>query len=192
MKDYKKTPPLKAQRKSRGGTLLGVFIGLALGLLIAVGIAFYISKMPIPFMERAHQPAPAPDQKLADKAKAPDEPKGDKPKLDFYRILPGQEVPVTEKEVKQEIKQQAAKPDAPKQDYVVQAGAFSSPAEADSLKARLALMGLEASVEPAHIPDKGTVYRVRLGPYSELNDINKVRHTLAENGVDASLVKLKN
>lgn len=189
MKDYK--PRGKhAKRKSGGGTLIGIFIGLAVGLLIAVGIAFYISKIPTPFTERGKTDKPTPaqaDRELAGKAKPPAG-AAEKPRFDFYRILPGQEVPVSEKE----LKQQATKPDAPKENYLIQAGAFQSPADADSLKARLALLGLEASVEPAHLPDKGTLYRVRLGPYQQLDEINRVRETLSQNGVDASLVKVKN
>jgi cell division protein FtsN len=53
-------------------------------------------------------------------------------------------------------------------------------------------MGLQASVEPANLPDKGTWYRVRLGPYTQLDEINRVRQTLAQNAIDASLVKIKN
>lgn len=189
MKDYKPRPR-QAKRKSAGGTLIGIFIGLAFGLLIAVGIAFYVSKMPTPFTQNKNaKPAPSQaDRELAEKSKLPNGTAGERPRFDFYRILPGQEVPVTEKEVKQ----QTAKPDAPQENYFVQAGAFQSPVDADSLKARLALLGLEAGVQPAHLPDKGTLYRVRLGPYTKLEDINRVRSTLSENGVEASLVKVKN
>jgi len=189
MKDYK--PRAKApRRKSRGGTLVGIFIGLALGLLIAVGVAFYVTKMPPPFPSRGQPAKPAAaDRDLA--AKAPGS-ATQKPQFDFYRILPGQEVPVSDKELKQQAQEQAKQPNAPKENYLIQAGAFQSPADADSLKARLALLGLEASVEPAHLPDKGTLYRVRLGPYQQLDEINRVRATLSQNGVDASLVRVKN
>lgn len=191
MKDYKPRAR-SARRKSRGGTLIGIFIGLALGLLIAVGVAFYVSKIPTPFTNRGQPAKPAEaDRDLAEKAKSSSS-AAEKPQFDFYRILPGQEVPVSEKELKQQAKQQATTPDAPKENYLIQAGAFQSPADADSLKARLALLGLEASVEPAHLPDKGTLYRVRLGPYQQLDEINRVRQTLSQNGVDAALVKVKN
>lgn len=53
------------------------------------------------------------------------------------------------------------------------------------------MLGFESSVEPANLPDKGTWYRVRLGPYTKLEELNQVRQTLAQNGVPASLVKLK-
>ena len=59
------------------------------------------------------------------------------------------------------------------------------------LLAGLAILGYESSVEPANLPDKGTWYRVRLGPYSKVDELNKVRQALAQNGIDASLVKIK-
>ena len=177
-----------AKRKSRGNTLLGIFIGLALGLVIAVGIALYVSKMPSPFDKGAEK---AVDKKGAQaKVIEPVKVEPDEKHFDFYRILPGQEVPVSEKELQQQTK--AAKKDSgesKKEPYLVQAGAFQSPTDADAMKARLALLGLEASVEPAHLQDKGTLYRVRLGPYTDLNEINNVRGTLSQNGISASLVK---
>jgi cell division protein FtsN len=59
------------------------------------------------------------------------------------------------------------------------------------LKAKLALLGQEASVEPTNVPEKGVWYRVRLGPYSRVEEINRVRSQLAQNGIDGSLVKIK-
>jgi cell division protein FtsN len=93
---------------------------------------------------------------------------------------------VTEKQIKQ-----AAKPGAPTEHFILQAGSFQNPADADNLKARLALLGVEAGVEPVNLAEKGTWYRVRIGPYSKVDEINRLRQTLAQNGIDASLVKLK-
>ena len=59
------------------------------------------------------------------------------------------------------------------------------------MKAQLALIGVEASVEPIEIPEKGTWYRVRVGPYSKVEEINRVRQTLAQNGIDVTLVRIK-
>ncbi len=78
-----------------------------------------------------------------------------------------------------------------KEQYYLQAGSFTSPGEADNQKARLALMGFEAKVESGEVEGKGVLHRVRIGPYGRLDDINRVRATLAQNGVDASLVKTK-
>jgi len=46
-------------------------------------------------------------------------------------------------------------------------------------------------VEPTNVPDKGTWYRVRMGPFSRIEEINRVRGQLAQNGIDGSLVKIK-
>jgi cell division protein FtsN len=191
VRDYKPRPREK-KRKPVGGTLLGIFIGLVLGLAIATAAAIYVTNAPVPFVNKTQQQratTPQADQKLADAAKAG---AAEKPKFDFYKILPGQEEPVTDRDLKSAAAKQAEKSGAPRDLYFVQAGAFQNPADADNLKARLALMGLQASVEPANLPDRGTWYRVRLGPYTQLDEINRVRQTLAQNSIDASLVKIKN
>jgi len=185
-KDYK--PRAVAKKKSGGGTLLGMFIGLILGLCIAVGVAWYMNKTPIPFLsmvrpqdKAAVEPGKTtvkPDEKTTQQLK--------KERFDFYKILPGVEEPVTEKQIKQ-----AAKTGASAEKYLLQVGTFQNPADADNLKARLALIGVEASVEPIESPDKGTQYRVGVGPYTKVDEMTRVRQTLAQNGIDASLVRVR-
>jgi cell division protein FtsN len=185
-KDYK--PRAATKKKNGGGTMLGIFIGLILGLCIAVGVAWYMNKTPIPFLTKAKPPEKAaaepgksivkPDEKTTQQV--------EKPRFEFYKILPGAEEPVTEQQIKQ-----ASKPGAPAESYLLQVGAFQNPADADNLKARLALIGVEAGVEPIDLPEKGTWYRVRLGPYSKIEEINHLRQTLAQNGIEATLVKIK-
>ena len=185
-KDYK--PKAMTKHRSGGGTLLGIFIGLILGLGIAVGVAWYMNKTPIPFMNKTKPP----EKPVAEPGKAlakPDEnttQQAEKPRFEFYKILPGAEEPVTEQQIKQ-----AAKTGARADNYLLQVGSFQNPADADNLKARLALLGVEAGVEPINLAEKGTWYRVRLGPYSRLDEINRLRQTLAQNGIEASLVKVR-
>jgi cell division protein FtsN len=185
-KDYK--PRVVAKKRSGGGTLLGIFIGLILGLGIAVGIAWYMNKTPIPFLSRTKPP----ERTATEPGKALDKPdekttqQVEKPRFEFYKILPGAEEPVTEREIKQ-----AAKPGARPENYLLQVGSFQNPADADNLKARLALLGVEAGVEPINLAEKGTWYRVRVGPYDRVDEINRLRQTLAQNGIEASLVKIK-
>jgi cell division protein FtsN len=50
---------------------------------------------------------------------------------------------------------------------------------------------MEASVEPANLAEKGVWYRVRLGPFTRIDEINRLRQQLAQNGVEASLVRIK-
>jgi cell division protein FtsN len=49
---------------------------------------------------------------------------------------------------------------------------------------------MEANVEPANVAGKGVWYRVRLGPYTRVDEINRIRQQLTQNGVDVSLVKI--
>jgi cell division protein FtsN len=50
------------------------------------------------------------------------------------------------------------------------------------------LTGLEASVRSA-ATDKGKLYRVRLGPYQSLDDANRIKATLSQNGVAAAIIR---
>jgi cell division protein FtsN len=186
------------RKRSEGGFLLGIFVGVVLGLAVALGIAFYLNKAPMPFLTakpgKSDKDGQAPGKPpaisgLPQGSSAP--PPGEKPKFDFYKILPGQEETVTEKELRERSRVARSQQESPKDVYFIQAGSFQNPADADNQKARLAILGYESSVEPANLPDKGTWYRVRLGPYTKVEEINRVRASLAQNGIDASLVKIK-
>ena len=187
-----------SRKRSEGGFLLGIFTGVVIGLAVALGIAFYLNKAPMPFLtakptkpdkDTGGKQAPA-IAGLPQGSSAP-APGGEKPKFDFYKILPGQEETVTEKELQARARAARGLQETSKDVYFIQAGSFQNPADADNQKARLAILGYESSVEPANLPDKGTWYRVRLGPYTKVEEINRVRAALAQNGIDASLVKIK-
>ncbi len=186
-------------RRSGGGLLLGIFIGILLGLAIALGVAFYLNKTPLPFLGKSKPEAAKGGKAAADPQKPiAGMPQGgakgaerDKPKFDFYKILPGSEEPVTERELKEAAKAGKSQPEAAKGVYFIQAGSFQNPADADNQKAKIAILGFESSVEPTPLPDKGTWYRVRMGPYTSLEDLNRVQRVLSQNGIDANLVRVK-
>jgi cell division protein FtsN len=190
----------KPRKREQGNFLAGMGVGVLIGLAVSLAIAFYLNRTPIPFMTAkpkhekdvaaAKPPAIA---GLPQSSAAPTPPPAtEKPKFDFYRILPGSEEPVTEREIRERMRAKGGgQQDASKDVYFIQAGSFQNPAEADNQKARLAILGFDSSVEPANLPDKGTWYRVRMGPYAKLEEINKVRQALAQNGIDASLIKVK-
>jgi cell division protein FtsN len=73
--------------------------------------------------------------------------------------------------------------------YYLQAGAFHDQADAENARAKLALLGMEARVSEKQ-SDNGSLYRVRLGPYGQLDAVNHMRTKLAENSVDAALVRI--
>ncbi len=77
---------------------------------------------------------------------------------------------------------------ADRSSYLLQAGAFRSQQDADAMRAKLALLGFEGRVTPAEVNGQ-TMYRVRVGPYAQLDDMNRVRARLAENGIEASVVR---
>ncbi|HSN38909.1 MAG TPA: SPOR domain-containing protein, partial [Burkholderiales bacterium] len=110
-----------------------------------------------------------------------------KPRFDFYKILPGNEEPVTE----QQMKEAQKKPPEAKDAFFLQAGAFPNASDADNLKARLALLGVEASIQTTTVPDKGVWHRVRVGPYTSIEELTRIRNTLKQDGIETTLVKVR-
>lgn len=213
-KDFKNNPSPRAEGRTAHPMLLGIVIGMLMGIVIALGVALWLNRLSNPFVEQgkpieplAKIPEPQTARPEGDKAaqKSPDKPgKGERPRFEFYSILPG-EREVTDKDAKaaalksRGAKEPAAKsgpgssPQQPKphtgETYWLQAGAFSEEKDADNLKAKIALTGLEASVRPVSIPEKGTLYRVRLGPYQSLEDANRIKTALSHDGVGAAIIR---
>jgi cell division protein FtsN len=191
-KDYKNTDRKNAGRAhgSSGSLLLGILIGLVMGLAIALGVAWYINKMPSPFLDRR---PPKTEQKPMSPAVTRGEEKAGtssdaKPRFDFYRILPGTEEPATDQQVRDAQKQPTP---AAREAFFLQAGAFQKAGDADNLKARLALLGVEASIQTTTLPDRGVCHRVRIGPYTGVEELNRTRDTLKQNGVETTLIKVR-
>lgn len=216
-------------RSSAGNTLIGVFIGLVFGALIAAGAAWYFTRSN-PFQATPTAPAlPAADQPPA---ALPGKPGGQpvaKQDYEFYNILTqGDNIPAPPSASRPQAPPPVVRPPAvppqqapaPVQDVTVrpvpgpaiaavapspaaapvpatprerlylQVGAFSNPGEADNLKARLALAGIQASAQRAQLADGRVVHRVRVGPYSRVEDANPMRARLAEAGFDASVSRV--
>jgi cell division protein FtsN len=192
-KDYKPAERRRSPRPHGSSLLTGILIGLVLGLSVALGVAWYINKMPNPFAARTAQPSkneprkapPTQTAKIDDKNEKTEEAK---PRFDFYKILPGSEEPAPEKAPKDPKKGSTA---GPREAFFLQAGAFQNAPDADNLKARLALLGIEASIETTVLPEKGVWHRVRIGPYTSVEELNRARDTLKQNGVPTTLVKAR-
>ena len=192
-KDYKESSRKPGDRKSGAGSLIfGILIGLLLGLGIALGVAWYINRMPTPFVNRTVPPVKSEAPTSTEGARTDDgsaRAKDGKPRFDFYKILPGSEEQVTEQQFKDAQKKTA--PTAANETYYLQAGAFQNAPDADNLKARLALLGVEASIQTTALPDKGVWHRVRVGPYTMIEELNRARDTLKQNGIETSLIKIR-
>ena len=124
-----------------------------------------------------------------------------KPNFDFYQVLPEKEVVIPDAELSAKAKaealakaQQAPGSVAPASSaagrYLLQVGSFPSADQADATKARLALQGFVANVQPVVIKGE-TWYRVRLGPYRDAGNLEKVKQQLAGAGIPAIALKEK-
>jgi cell division protein FtsN len=180
--------------RQHGGTLLGVIIGLVIGLAIALVVAIYITNAPVPFITKVQRPtdnAPAastdgrlPDPNRPLYGNVP-MPKGDAPKAEPSKAA---EPPKVADAKSATPGKATTAEDASR--YLLQAGAFKTPVDADAMRARLALLGLDAKVYPIE-QGGATLYRVRVGPYSSIDDINRIRKLMAENSIEAQVVRLK-
>jgi cell division protein FtsN len=199
-RDYKPRPEKTANAKKGSPLLTGLLIGFLLGIAASLSVVMFIKGGESPFTEQASQEKSVAD-KIKENAKAatdasttagsadnasPD----DKTRFDFYTILPNSESKVSAEE-ERKIKENALEP-VVQQSYFLQAGAFQSEEEADNMKAQLALLGFEALVQTATIPDKGVLHRVRVGPLKDLEKINKTKSDLLSNGFKADLIKINN
>jgi cell division protein FtsN len=172
------------------GVLLGAF-GLGLAWL-ELGPGRSGAQLTIPGLQQP-TPTPSPAQQR-DPA-----PGSAKPRFDFYTMLPEMEVAVP----KEEPAAAAPPPPPPsrpapaeegsaeRESYVLQIGSFRRHADADRLKARLALMGIEAAIQKVTINNKDTYHRVRSGPYSSRSALDRVRTQLRREGIESIAIKLK-
>ncbi len=110
-------------------------------------------------------------------------------KYDFYEMLPNFEVVVPEKDkdVKRDLPA-AAKVERPGV-YVLQAGSYRNEADADRVRAQLAMQGIDAKVQRVAV-DSDVWHRVRIGPITRLDDLNRLRKQLQAADVDALVIRV--
>lgn len=109
------------------------------------------------------------------------------PRFDFYTILPNQEVVVPDPEplAKKEPDDKVVKPGGV---YYLQVGSFRNLDEANGMRARVILLGTEASIQSVAI-DHDTWHRVRVGPYEDVARLREVRQRLRDNRIETLLVR---
>lgn len=177
-------------RRQGGNTLMGLVIGVVIGLGIAALVALFITRATVPFIDRSPPRVVASSE--PEGGKLPDPNKGlySKDAAPAAETVPtviappppnlapgadGSKAPVVDRSV----------PDA--RITMLQAGAFSNADDAESMRGKLALLGFDSRVSPGE-RDGATFFRVRLGPYAHIEDLNRARQRLIENGVEATLV----
>ena len=196
-----------SRSKSAGNTLIGLFIGLVLGVLGAAAVVWYIYRTPMPFSNKSQPtpsalpaPASAPPANAATVANGapaplalpgkPGDPVpqgGDKPRFDFYKILPGNSEAIPDPKAA-DAKGKGDKDTALAEPLYLQTGSFQNASDADNQKAKLAMLGAEAAVQQIMLQDK-VWFRVRLGPFRKMDELNHLRADLAKQGIEANVVK---
>ena len=206
-------------KKQRGGTLLGFILGALIGLGAALAVAVYITKVPMPFMNKtppraaeneaaeaqknrdwdpntglANRPVVKPVPADAAPAAGPSaDPLGDlaRAKVDAAAGPAAAPPPMSLPALSPPVTPAAAPAaGADPFNYFVQAGAFRTPEDAEQQRAKLALMGLMARVSERDQSGR-VVYRVRLGPFDKKDEADKAKARLDSSGVEAALVRVQ-
>ncbi len=163
--------------------LLGLFIAFLM-FLGHPGPNPQTTTLPLPAPTPKKGPVPKPVKETPKP-----EPGPEKPRFEFYTILPEQEVEIPETEIKirkNEEKKGKAKPG----NYVLQVGSFKSYKEADRLKAELAMLGIHSNIETAKLND--TIWnRVKLGPFKSMVHVDAARKRLRLQHIDAIVLRAK-
>jgi len=220
----------KASRSQAGSTLYSVLAGLLIGLAIAAVVAFYVTRAPMPFVDKATRQAEQskmpdlshtdPNQGLSGgtvtvpPAPGPADADNDSHKTDdlgaLIATLPSDDgkkpapatpaIPVPAAPLAP-VSKPATTPAAPKValapavaspaangTYFLQAGAYKNASDADSVRARILLLGMQASVQRAEV--NGVQWnRVRVGPFNRLDDMNRARIRLSDNKIESTVVR---
>lgn len=196
----------KGRQATRGGNgaqkpawlwvLVGLLLGIGLMLLVLV-------KDWAPLLRRKDLPQPNPQATAPKESELPVAEAKPKKNYDFYQVLPEAEVVIPDAELSAKAKaEQQARANASAQTpntptattmasggrYVLQTGSYPEPKAADEAKAKLALAGFVAQVQPVTINGK-TWHRVRVGPYASASELEAAKRSLSENGINAIALK---
>ena len=206
----------QATRTGNGGNPWPFWVPFALGVLLGLGFAVVaLYKGWAPMLRKSNLPQPNPEAtapKPSEPAVADDakKPAATRKTYDFYSVLPEMEVVIPDAELsakaraEQQRQQQGAATapapnatstappatgvPAPAARYVLQAGSYPEAKAAEEVKAKLALLGFVARVQPVTVNGK-TWHRVRVGPYASASDVESAKKSLADNGVNAIALK---
>jgi len=203
----------KRSSGSSGSTFYGILIGLVLGLAAAAAVAYFVMSSPMPFVDKASREPPrvnldpktAPDpnrglaagvteSKPGQQATAPAPSKDELGAL--IATLPLDKgtgapppLPAPPKQSATTTQQTVSKPAAEDgRAYYLQVGAFRVLEDAEALQARMVLMGLPVQIQRAEV-NGALVNRVRVGPYTKLDDMNKVRAQLSQENIQSNVVR---
>ena len=181
-RDYK---PKRSKPAGFSGWL-GLSLGLALGLGVAGIVYLKDHRLDAPMASAGKAVKKRPHGNEAPEAGDPAA--DDSKTYAFYEMLPKFEVVVPEKDkdVRPDIK---SVPETRSGTYVLQAGSYKNFADADRVRAKLALQGIESNVQKVTV-DNDTWHRIRIGPISKLDELNRMRQILRKADVDVLVIRV--
>ena len=195
-------------KQQRGGTVIGFVIGVVVGLALALAVAVYVTKVPIPFVNKGQTRSADQDAAELQRNKNWD------PNAPLYGKNPAKPTsaasasasggvtivgPESKAELKPAVtadplgdlvKARAANAAADPFNYFVQVGAFRTPEDAESQRAKLTLSGVEAKVSEREQSGRA-VFRVRVGPFDKKEEADKTKARLDAAGLETALVRVQ-
>jgi len=186
-RDYKNIKKNTVKKESTFGSLLTFLSGLSIGLFVAVLVFFYGNQLAdsFDFKRPAAKPENIQAQLVADEEEE-NSVKIPEPTFEFYNILQNKEVDISAWITKAP---QSRETPTEEGNYILQVGSFKRHKAADKVKAKLALLGFTAYIEPGAINGQG-VFRVRIGPYTNLTNLKLARERLLANDLDIFQMRL--
>lgn len=193
----------KSQARRGNGMKYGLVMGLGLLLGLGLAAAYLVFGDREPLDALLPQPDPAAQAPTPDREREPVAQEPAQPSFDFYTLLPerqvelpGEEPPAAAPSLPGDAAStpaQAAAPALPTTPAAaaggqLQAGAFSTAADAEAMRAKLALLGQVARIETVEAEGR-TLHRVRLGPFASASERAAVQQALAEAGIGATAVR---
>ena len=196
---------MQTMKQQRGGTLLGFIIGVLVGLAAALAVAVYVTKVPLPFVNKG--PSRSADQDVTESQKNKDW----DPNAPLYGktpvkpALPASAAPaappagpaateykpaVTADPLGDLANARSAAAPAEPFSYFVQVGAFRSAEDAESQRAKLSLSGVQAKVTEREQAGR-VVFRVRVGPFDTKKEADQLKQRLDDSGLETALVRVQ-
>ena len=194
----------KQKQASRGGTFYGLIAGLLIGLSAAAAVAYFVMNSPMPFVDKASRSVadtelkpdqtPDPNQGLVPSTGSATDNKDTLGELiatlpvDQDQKKPPLPAPPLPKAEPPKPTAAPAVVSSEGTNYYLQVGAFRVLEDAESLRARMLLLGLPVQIQRAEV-NGIQVNRVRIGPYAKLDDMNAAREKLAAEKITANVVR---
>jgi cell division protein FtsN len=185
-----------------GGFALGLVVGLLIGLTLALSVALYITKAPVPFINKVPQRTPEqdaaeternknwdPNAPLAPKLSRPP-PLASAPKVAASAPVPGASAPARDPAAILSGGAVSTPAGAEAFTYLVQVGAYTKAEDAEAQRAKLAMQGFSAKVSEREQAGR-MVYRVRLGPFDTKAEADALQSRLQGAGLEGQLVRVQ-